>query len=230
MEDNNNDEKSTDDTTKAYSNFEIQNLINNNLNFNNIFNNSNPQLGNRNDFNNNLNNINNINSINNINFFKNNINSQIILFLANQFLEFKGWSLFDKFGNKINDFNSFELFDYLIENILGNNIDLDNYKILAQGTENYYKGGNLILSLFDILPQILSKKKDEFNNQIISSLYNNFGFYNDFGINLGNNINFPYNTNLNNNINLNNLNLNNLNYNNSMNILNNNNLMNNISI
>ena len=114
----------------------------------------------------------------------------------------------DKYGNKINDFNSLELFDYLTEKV-SENIDLDNYKILAQNTENCYKGGNLFLSLFDMLSLVLLQKKEEYNKQIINLLLqinnNNYGFNNDFGINLGNNINFPYNYNLYNNLNLNNL-------------------------
>ena len=70
-----------------------------------------------------------------------------IYLLANQFLEIKGWALFDKYGNKINDFNSIELLTYLTEKVV-ENICLDNYKILAQDTENYYKGGNLFILTF----------------------------------------------------------------------------------
>jgi hypothetical protein len=172
-----------DSTRKSYPSFEFQNP-NNILNLNNIFNNNNSQKGNRNEFNN-----------NNINNLNNSINNQIIYFLANQFLEIEGWTLFDKYGNKINDFNSLELLAYLTEKVI-ENIDLDNYKILAQDTENYYKGGSLFLSLFNILSLVLSKKKDDFNKQIINILLqlnnNNFGFINDFSINLGNSINFPF--------------------------------------
>ena len=136
----------------------------------------------------------------------NSVNNQIIYFLANHFLEIKGWTLLDKNGYKINDFNSLELFSYLT-NKISENIDLDNYKILAQDTENYYKGGNLFLSLFDMLYLVIKKKKEEYNKQIINLLLqinnNNYGFNNDFSINLGNNINFPYNYNLYNNLNLN---------------------------
>jgi hypothetical protein len=173
-----------DSTRKSYPSFEFQNPNNNILNLNNIFNNNNSQKGNRNEFNN-----------NNINNLNNSINNQIIYFLANQFLEIEGWTLFDKYGNKINDFNSLELLAYLTEKVI-ENIDLDNYKILAQDTENYYKGGSLFLSLFNILSLVLSKKKDDFNKQIINILLqlnnNNFGFINDFSINLGNSINFPF--------------------------------------
>jgi hypothetical protein len=180
---------------KSNSSFEFQNPNNNILNLNNIFNNNNSQIGYRNEFNNNINNLN------------NSINNQIIYFLANQFLEIKGWILLDKYGNKINDFNSLELLDYLTEKV-SENIDLDNYKILAQDTENYYKGGNLFLSLFDMLSLVLLQKKEEYNKQIINLLLqinnNNYGFNNDFSFNLGNNINFPYNYNLYNNLNLNN--------------------------
>ena len=146
------------------------------------------------------------NNILNLNNIFNN-NNQIIYFLANQFLEIKGWTLLDKYGIKINDFNSLELLDYLTEKV-SENIDLDNYKILAQDTENYYKGGNLFLSLFDMLSLVLFQKKEEYNKQIINLLLqinnNNYGFNNDFSFNLGNNINFPYNYNLYNNLNLNN--------------------------
>jgi hypothetical protein len=173
-----------DSTRKSYPSFEFQNPNNNILNLNNIFNNNNSQKGNRNEINN-----------NNINNLNNSINNQIIYFLANQFLEIEGWTLFDKYGNKINDFNSLELLAYLTEKVI-ENIDLDNYKILAQDTENYYKGGSLFLSLFNILSLVLSKKKDDFNKQIINILLqlnnNNFGFINDFSINLGNSINFPF--------------------------------------
>jgi hypothetical protein len=173
-----------DSTRKSYPSFEFQNPNNNILNLNNIFNNNNSQKGNRNEFNN-----------NNINNLNNSINNQIIYFLANQFLEIEGWTLFDKYGYKINDFNSLELLAYLTEKVI-ENIDLDNYKILAQDTENYYKGGSLFLSLFNILSLVLSKKKDDFNKQIINILLqlnnNNFGFINDFSINLGNSINFPF--------------------------------------
>ena len=152
-----------DSTRKSYPSFEFQNPNNNILNLNNIFNNNNSQIGNRNEFNN-----------NNINNLNNSINNQI---------------------NKINDFNSLELLAYLTEKVI-ENIDLDNYKILAQDTENYYKGGSLFLSLFNILSLVLSKKKDDFNKQIINILLqlnnNNFGFINDFSINLGNSINFPF--------------------------------------
>ena len=167
---------------KSNSSFEFQNPNNNILNLNNIFNNNNSQIGYRNEFHNNINNY--------------SINNQIIYFLANQFLEIKGWTLLDKYGNKINDFNSLELLTYLTEKV-SENIDLDNYKILAQDTENYYKGGNLFLSLFDMLSLVLLQKKEEYNKQIINLLLqinnNNYGFNNDFSINLGNNINFPYN-------------------------------------
>ena len=137
----------------------------------------------------------------------NSINNQIIYFLTNQFLEIKGWALLDQYENKINDFNSLELLTYLTEKV-SENIDLDNYKILAQDTENYYKGGNLFLSLFDMLSLVLFQKKEEYNKQIINLLLqinnNNYGFNNDFCFNLGNNINFPYNSNLYNILNLNN--------------------------
>jgi hypothetical protein len=179
-----------DSTRKPYSSFEFQNPYNNILNINN----NNSQIGYINEFNNNINNLN------------NSVNNQIIYFLANHFLEIKGWTLLDKNGYKINDFNSLELFSYLT-NKISENIDLDNYKILAQDTENYYKGGNLFLSLFDMLSLVLFQKKEEYNKQIINLLLqinnNNCGF-NDFSINLGNNINFPYNSNLYNNLNLNN--------------------------
>ena len=99
---------------KSNSSFEFQNPYNNILNINN----NNSQIGYINEFNNNINNLN------------NSINNQIIYFLANHFLEIKGWTLLDKYGNKINDFNSLELFDYLTEKV-SENIDLDNYKILA---------------------------------------------------------------------------------------------------
>ena len=98
-----------DNTRKSYSNFESQNTNNNILNLNNIFNNNNSQIGNRNEFNNSL----------------NSINNQIIYLLANQFLEIKGWALFDKYGNKINDFNSIELLTYLTEKVV-ENICLDS--------------------------------------------------------------------------------------------------------
>ena len=101
---------------KSNSSFEFQNPNNNILNLNNIFNNNNSQIGYRNEFHNNINNY--------------SINNQIIYFLANQFLEIKGWTLLDKYGNKINDFNSLELLTYLTEKV-SENIDLDNYKILA---------------------------------------------------------------------------------------------------
>ena len=189
-----------DSTKKSYSNFESQNINHNILNLNNIFNNNNSQIGNRNELNNNINSL-------------NSINNQIIYLLANQFLEIKGWALFDKYGNKINDFNSIELLTYLTEKVV-ENICLDNYKILAQDTENYYKGGNLFLSLFDMVSLVLLQKKEEYNKQIMNLLLqinnNSCGFNNDFNINLGNNINFPYNFNMNNNLNLNNLNSNNL--------------------
>ena len=180
-----------DSSRKSYSSIEFQNP--------NI-NNNNSQNGNKNVFNNNINNLN------------NSINNQIIYF-ASQFLQIEGWSLFDKNGYKINDFNSLDLLTYLTEKV-SENIDLDNYKILAQNTENYYKGGNLFLSLFYNLSLVLLQKKDEYNKQIINILLqinnNNYGFNNDFSINLGNSINFPYNSNLNSNINLNNLNNNNM--------------------
>ena len=189
-----------DSSRKSYSSIEFQNPNINILNLNNIFNNNNSQNGNKNVFNNNINNLN------------NSINNQIIYF-ASQFLQIEGWSLFDKNGYKINDFNSLDLLTYLTEKV-SENIDLDNYKILAQNTENYYKGGNLFLSLFYNLSLVLLQKKDEYNKQIINILLqinnNNYGFNNDFSINLGNSINFPYNSNLNSNINLNNLNNNNL--------------------
>ena len=105
-----------DSTRKPYSSFEFQNPNNNILNLNNIFNNNNSQIGYRNEFHNNINNY--------------SINNQIIYFLANQFLEIKGWTLLDIYGNKINDFNSLELLTYLTEKV-SENIDLDNYKILA---------------------------------------------------------------------------------------------------
>jgi hypothetical protein len=136
-----------DSSRKSYSSIEFQNP--------NI-NNNNSQNGNKNVFNNNINNLN------------NSINNQIIYF-ASQFLQIEGWSLFDKNGYKINDFNSLDLLTYLTEKV-SENIDLDNYKILAQNTENYYKGGNLFLSLFYNLSLVLLQKKDEYNKQIINIL------------------------------------------------------------
>ena len=175
-----------DITRKSNSSFEFQNPYNNILNLNNIFNNNNSQIGNRNEF---------------------NINNQIIYLLANQYLESKGWTLLDKNGNKINDFNSFELLTYLTEKV-SENIDLDNYIIRVQYTGNNYNGRNLYLSLFDMLSLVLLQKKEEYNKQIVNLLLqmnnNNCGFNNDFSFNLGNNINFPLNSNLYNNLNLNN--------------------------
>ena len=152
--------------------------------------------------------------------------SKIIYILTLEFMDKNQWLLYDKDGFKIKNFNSLELFKYLTFKILANNIPLNNYVIFAEDTDLSYRGGKLYMSLINVFPFVLEKRKENYIQNInsISQMNNNFGI-NNFGNNLGNNnINFPYNLDLN-NLNMGNLNnLNNLN-----NLINLNNNMNNLN-
>ena len=168
-------------------------MLNNNNN-NNVF-----------GFNNNMNNFNiplqnNIYPINNI-FFQ----------LALAFVDDKGWTVYNKDGNIVNNFNSFELYKFLIENIVANNIKLDDYIIGNQKSDQKFHGGLLYVYLTNTLEYVYQyigeqylRKQMELKSQITvaNNLNNNLGTGNLFPNN-NNNFNLNLN-NLNNNMNVNN--------------------------
>ena len=130
-------------------------------------------------------------------------NSENIIKLIFNFMSIKGWSLFNKNGEYINNFTSLELFEYLTINILGNNILLDNFKITSEYGKKSFLAGNFYIYLMKIIPLIIHKKKEPYFR----------GCYNIYNINnnLNNEIIFPdmnnYNLNNTNNFNYNNQNL-----------------------
>ena len=153
--------------------------------------------------------------------------------LTSLYIFSKGWEIYDENGNKINNYNSLELFEYLTEHI---NISLNYFKI--KGNNTYFDGGKIYISLMKNLPLIFQELKEQcmasifFNNNNmcnnlsynnINNFDNNSNIQNDFNnFNLNNNFNCNLNNNMfnNNNINSNMINLDNSNYN--MNNLNNN--------
>ena len=176
-------------------------------------------------------------------------NSNTIYFLIEQFMNQRGWNLFDKDGNLIKSFTSLELFKHLTENILANNIQLNNFFILNNIIkDNRYLGGELYLSLMNIIPLILRKQQYEFNLSLLLQMNNNGGtnllnnnginfnpnnfnnnYFNQYNSNNNNMFNNMFNNNINNfnNSNINNYNLNNFNDSNN-NMINLNNMNNNM--
>ena len=148
-------------------------------------------------------------------------NSNTIYFLTEQFMNQRGWNLFDKDGNLIRSFTSLELFKHLTENILAYNIQLNNFVILNNIENTRYLGGELYLSIMNIIPLVLRKQQNEINQFLLLQMNNNGG------TNLLNNNGNNFNTNnFNNNyFNQNNLNNNNM-FNNNINNINNSNINN----
>ena len=163
--------------------------------------------------------------------------------LTSLYIFSKGWEIYDENGNKINNYNSLELFEYLTEHI---NISLNYFKI--KGNNTYFDGGKIYISLMKNLPLIFQELKKQYmpsiffnNNNMCNNLsYNNINNFdsnsniqNDFNnFNLNNNFNCNLNNNMfnNNNINSNMNNLNNNNINSNMiNLDNNNYNMNNLN-
>ena len=156
--------------------------------------------------------------------------------LTSLYIFSKGWEIYDENGNKINNYNSLELFEYLTEHI---NISLNYFKI--KGNNTYFDGGKIYIPLMKNLPLIFQELKEQcmpsifFNNNMCNNLsYNNINNFdnnsniqNDFNnFNLNNNFNCNLNNNMfnDNNINSNMNNLNNNNINSNMINLNNNNI------
>ena len=145
------------------------------------------------------------NILNNYNFVNNNVNSinlnnpqnQLLLQSTYDYMHNKGWIVFNKVGNQVNDFTSLELFKFLTENILSNNIKLDDYIISVNNMK--FSGGLIYMSLLNILPVVFDFmeqqiKQDEINKRILGN--------NNFNNNVvGNNL-FANTNNSNNNINL----------------------------
>ena len=152
-------------------------------------------------------------------------NLLIIQSLTSQFMETQGWMLYDKDGQFIHSYTSLEIFHYLTENVIKNNIRLDEYVIVPIKSNNNYKGDNFYLLLMDAIPEVLKERKNQYLNGVRDSyLYPILWQNNYFGNNNLNNINnfIPnFNQNILNMSNpINNTNNNNFNINNNSNIFN----------
>jgi len=160
-------------------------------------------------------------------------NMSTLIYLTNLYMDNKGWKLLNEHGYLVNIFTSLGIFEYLTNNILGNNIQLKKIFITVDNIDKIFMGDEFYLSLMNIIPLVLSKRQDELNS--ISFQINYFGlinqgnnnFVNNNFNNSNNNSNFNYNSNTLNIPNLNNISNNNNNYNDNSNIINNINLNNN---
>jgi hypothetical protein len=161
---------------------------------------------------------NNQNILNNFNILNNNTNNNInylqqnnlLLQMTLSFMNNKGWIVFNNIGNKVGEFTSFELFKFLTENILANNIKLDDYIISANNNNKFKcKGGTLYMQLLTTLQQAFEiKEKQLLQEEMIKINLSNNNFINNVGANNINNL-FVNNNNFNSNIGLNNNNFNN---------------------
>ena len=160
-------------------------------------------------------------------------NMSTLIYLTNLHMDNKGWKLLNEHGYLVNIFTSLGIFEYLTNNILGNNIQLKKIFITVDNIDKIFMGDEFYLSLMNIIPLVLSKRQEELNS--ISFQINYFGlinqgnnnFVNNNFNNSNNNNNFNYNSNTLNIPNLNNISNNNNNYNDNSNIINNINLNNN---
>ena len=145
-------------------------------------------------------------------------NYNMIYFLTEQFMNDSGWNLFNKEGNLIKNFTSLELFKYLTENILANNIQLNDFFILNNKIDIRFLGGELYLLLIDIIPLVLKSRQQQYLNEF--NIFFSLQMINNGGTNLLNNNGYNFNINNSNN-NLNNNMLNNISNNISNNNINN---------
>ena len=184
----------------------LQNLLlsqqyNNQLNQTNFNNNMLGLYGNNQNILNNFTILNN-NANNNINYLQQN---NLLLQMTLTSMNIKGWIVFNKVGNKVGEFTSFELFKFLTENILANNIKLDEY-IISSSNYNKFKcpGGSLYMQLLTTLQQAFEiNEKKMLQEEMIKRNLTNNNFINNVGANNINNL-FVNNNNFNNNIGLNN--------------------------
>lgn len=82
-----------------------------------------------------------------------------IIYLISSFMNNKGWNILFNDG-KIKRFTSFELFEFLTEEILEKNIKLDNMIIWTSTSTEKLKGGYLYLYLQEYLPLFMNSKNN----------------------------------------------------------------------
>ena len=82
--------------------------------------------------------------------------------LTSQFMNIKGWKVVNKDGSLIKKLTSLELFQFLTEDIIGNNLSLNNYYIFSENNGNYCSGDKLYLSLMDNLSSIFKNQKENY--------------------------------------------------------------------
>ena len=205
----------------------LNNTNNNNLEFNNINNNNflqlllnQSQINNNNQFNNcNNNNLfglignNPMNLYNQTLPFQNNLNLQneLLTQYTLKYWTVRGWLVFIKEGNKINQINrftSFDLFTFLNQKIT-ENVKVDDYIITTENKEQRFTGGVMYISIAKIFPKVFNILKDQslkqigLNNMLLNQNNNNFGLNNANILNNLNNNNFLMNNFNNNNFNFN---------------------------
>ena len=169
------------------------NQINATNNLFNLMSNQNP-LNNINLLNNNQLNINSISPV-----LQNNMNPNNLFSLIYENIDNKGWIVYNKDGNTVNTYTSFELFGFFTEIIMANTVKLDDFVIGNNKTNEKYKGGLLYTQLMHILPQVYQLMSEELLKKIqLTKMMMGNNLNNSMGIG---NINS-------NNINLNNNNLN----------------------
>jgi hypothetical protein len=110
-----------------------------------------------------------------------------IIYLISSFINIKGWNIF--INGYIYLFTSYELFEFLTEEILIKNLRLDNIIISNIYSSEKLKGGYLYLYLYEYLPLFLNNpnfSKYKFNNeqmQLNQCNNNNFSYNNSSSAN-----------------------------------------------
>ena len=180
-------EESNEDDEKEDKKQEIENLIKNGINvgsYNDYINYLYPQQNNENE--------------NHLNIDGGQQNpslddkSSTLYKKIDNFMDDKGWILYNKDGIKITNFTSFDLFEYLTNNVVSKNIKLNNYYITPKDSDKIYKGGELYIKFLNIMPLVLDSRKKAFLNKFENKslfLTNN---YNNNGYNFQNNDNFNF--------------------------------------
>ncbi len=98
--------------------------------------------------------------------------------LTSQFMNIKGWKVVNKDGSLIKKLTSLELFQFLTEDIIGNNLSLNNYYIFSENNGNYCSGDKLYLSLMDNLSSIFKNQKEKLLNTNSNNIFYNKNFNN----------------------------------------------------
>ena len=120
-----------------------------------------------------------------------------IIYLISLYINEKGWNL--KFNGNNCLFNSYELFEFMTDDILAKNIKLDDIIVYNFSFNEKFEGGYWYFYLRDYLPSFLNADNNNNNNNNRDN--SNYAQSNQYNNN--NNINQAmfYNSNINNTIN-----------------------------